>query len=329
MTVADEAEADEACRSETVLLNFGGDLKIMNLEASKREGRRSDRIRDDDGWESGGTTWWSCDEGDNVSEPPDSMVYPEDLDSRTSGRTQNIEGSAANRLAPMSIGMKDYTERKRRRRLEREEEQIRKGLSHTGANHFADNIADPAGNPVYLDSLGSDPGSRSGPTARSRGTFSDSETGPELGIQYPKPVYSQPKETTIAEDPGAGWEKLMRQLRSRSGGRRRPDSQSSSERDTGKSSRSRSRVREDDAAAFSTAVAIGIQQDNERKERRETERESERKRERPQLILPYSTDIPCRAIVKLTSRNLIQIIVLLKISLVGPIAILTKQYFGN
>ncbi len=33
--------------------------------------------------------------------------------------------------------------------------------------------------------------------------------------------------------------------------------------------------------------------------------------------------------MKLTSRNLIQIIVLLKVSLAGPIAILTNQYFGN
>lgn len=109
MTDADEAEPDEACRSMTVFLNFGEDLEIMNLGASKREMRRSDRIRDDDGWESGGAIWpdkWSCDEGDNVNEPPDSMVYPEDLDSRTSARSKNIEGSAAKSLAPFGIRMK-------------------------------------------------------------------------------------------------------------------------------------------------------------------------------------------------------------------------------
>ncbi len=36
MTVADEAEADEACRSNTVFLNFGGDLEIINLGVSER-----------------------------------------------------------------------------------------------------------------------------------------------------------------------------------------------------------------------------------------------------------------------------------------------------
>jgi hypothetical protein len=135
-----------------------------------------------------------------------------------------------------------------------------------------------------LDSLCSGPRSRSGPTARSKGTYSDSEIGPELGIQYPKPVYSQrhPEDPTIAENAEAG-DDFMREPRSRSAGGRRPDSQSSEAHDTRKLSRSRSGVREDDAAASSTAVAIGIQQDNERKERRETERESERKRERPQL----------------------------------------------
>jgi hypothetical protein len=135
-----------------------------------------------------------------------------------------------------------------------------------------------------LDSLGSDPRSRSGPTARSKGTYSDSEIGHELGIQYPKPVFSQryPEDPTIAENAEAG-DDFRRELRSRSAGGHRPDSQSSSACATRKLSRSRSGVRENDAAAFSTALAIGIQQDNERKERRETERESERKRERSQL----------------------------------------------
>ncbi|PMD21191.1 hypothetical protein NA56DRAFT_134382 [Hyaloscypha hepaticicola] len=157
----------------------------MNLEASKREGRRSDRIRDDDGWDSGGTTWpdkWSCDEGDNFNEPPDSMVYPEDLDSRTSARSKNIEGSAAKRLAPFGIRMKQYNERKRTRRIEREEGQIRKGLSHNRSNHVAGHIAGPAGNPEYSDSLGSDTRRRSRPTVESIDTNSDSGIDPGPGI---------------------------------------------------------------------------------------------------------------------------------------------------
>ena len=263
----------------------------MNTEASKREGGRSDWVKDEEGWKSVVTTPdlpnWTP--GDTVGELTGSMAYPEDLDSPSSDGTQDRLGRLTWRRAGDNPGGHErkhvnHTPRERKR-AKHEERQEQENMSHTPTKDIANPLAAPAGKPEYVESLGSDTRSRSRPTVKSSGTYSDSKIEPELGYQYPEWVHTQwhPKDPTFAENAGAG-DKVMRELRSRSGGgRRRPASPSSSERDTEKPSRRRSRVPEDDAAALSAAAATGIQQHKERQEKRKAERESQRKRERPQL----------------------------------------------
>ena len=87
---------------------------------------------------------------------------------------------------------------------------------------------------------------------------------------------------------------------------------------------------QEDEAAFCEAAAVRHQEHKERKERMSTEQKSLRKRERTQHSSFLIHQVyPERAIVKLISGNLIQIIVLLKIGLASSIALLTKQYLGN
>jgi hypothetical protein len=248
----------------------------MNTEASKREGGRSDWVKDEEGWKSVVTTPdlpnWTP--GDTVGELTGSMAYPEDLDSPSSDGTQDRLGRLTWRRAKdnhRGLGLKRVEHIRKRKPAQLEEQQDQKNRRRSPAKHIANPLAAKAGKPEYVASLGSDTRSISRPTVKSSGTYSDSEIEPELGIQYPKPIHTQwhPNDPTFTENAGAG-DKVMRELRSRSGGRRPPASPPSSERD-GKSSRSASRVREEDGAAFSTAAAVE-QEHKERTERRETER---------------------------------------------------------
>jgi hypothetical protein len=253
----------------------------MNFEVSKMEGPRSDWVKDEDGWKSVVTTpnILNCTEDDTGGELTDWMADPEEPDSPTSDGTQDIlDSRTLRRLKRMDLP------KRRMNPAQLEEQQDQEDRSRNPAKHIAKPLAAPAGKPEYVTSLGSDTRRRSRPKVKSSGTYSDSETEPELGIQYPKPIHTQwhPNDPTFAENPGAG-DKVMRELRSRSGRRRRPASPRSSERDTGKSSRSRSRIREEDGAAFFEAEAVRIQDYKERKKRLETERKSLQKRERTQL----------------------------------------------
>ena len=213
------------------------------------------------------------------------MAYPEELDSQSSDGTQDILGRLYMEKGKRyfrGVQLKQYNVEKKKQ-AQHEEQQDQENMSRNPAKHIANPLAAPAGKPEYVASLGSDTRSRSRPKVKSSGTYSNSEIELELGIQYSKSSHIQWHliDPTFAENAGAGV-RVVREPRSRSGGRHRPASRSSSERDMGKLSRSTSKVREEDGAAFSMAVAVGIQQDKDNKERMETERKRLRKRERPQ-----------------------------------------------
>jgi hypothetical protein len=223
----------------------------MNVKAPKRRRGRSDSVRGEGGWKSVVTTpdIPNCTKDDTGGELTDWMADPEELDSQSSDGIQDIRGRLTWRRAGDNPGGHErkhinHTPRERKR-AKHEERQEQENMSHTPTKDIANPLAAPAGKPEYVESLGSDTRSRSRPTVKSSGTYSDSKIEPELGYQYPEWVHTQwhPKDPTFAENAGAG-DKVMRELRSRSGGGRRPASQSSSERDTGKASRSTTRVRE-------------------------------------------------------------------------------------
>ena len=149
-------------------------MEIMNDEASKREGGRSDWVKDEEGWKSVVTTPdlpnWTP--GDTVGELTGSMAYPEDLDSPSSDGTQDRLGRLTWRRAKdnhRGLGLKRVEHIRKRKPAQLEEQQDQENRRRSPAKHIANPLAAKAGKPEYVELVASDTRSRSRPIVKNLG----------------------------------------------------------------------------------------------------------------------------------------------------------------